>query len=41
MVPQTDSDPAVRLRKLQELRDANLLTQEEYETKRAEIISSL
>jgi hypothetical protein len=36
-----DSDPAARLRKLQELRDANLLTQEEYETKRTEIINSL
>ncbi len=36
-----DSDPATRLRKLQDLRDADLLTQEEYEAKRAEIISSL
>jgi hypothetical protein len=36
-----DSDPATRLRKLQELLDAGLLRQEEYETKRAEIISQL
>jgi putative oligomerization/nucleic acid binding protein len=39
--PETGSDPAVKLRKLQELRDAGLLTQEEYETKRAEVISSI
>ena len=38
---ETGSDPAVRLRKLQELRDAGLLTQEEYETKRAEVIKSI
>jgi hypothetical protein len=38
---QAGSDPAARLRKLQELRDAGLLTQDEYETKRAEIINSL
>ena len=38
---ETGSDPAVRLRKLQELRDAGLLTQEEYETKRAEVINSI
>ncbi len=35
------SDPAVKLRKLQELRDAGLLTQGEYEAKRAEVISSI
>jgi hypothetical protein len=39
--PETGSDPAVRLRKLQELRDAGLLTQEEYETKRADVINSI
>jgi hypothetical protein len=38
---ETGSDPAVRLRKLQELRDAGLLTQDECETKRAEIINSI
>jgi hypothetical protein len=38
---ETGSDPAVRLRKLQELRDADLLTQDEYETKRADIINSI
>jgi hypothetical protein len=38
---ETGSDPAVRLRKLQELRDAGLLTQDEYETKRSEIINSI
>ncbi len=37
----TESDPAIRLRKLQELRDAGLLSQEEYETKRAEVIQSI
>ena len=36
--PETSSDPAARLRKLQELRNAGLLTQDEYETKRTEII---
>jgi hypothetical protein len=35
------SDPAVKLRKLQELRDAALLTQQEYEVKRAEVINSI
>jgi len=34
-------DPAVSLRKLQELRDADLVSQEEYETKRAEVINSI
>lgn len=38
-VTETGSDPAARLRKLQELKDAGLLTQDEYETKRAEIIN--
>jgi hypothetical protein len=38
---ETGSDPAIRLRKLQELRDAGLLTQDEYETKRVEIINSI
>jgi hypothetical protein len=40
-VSDTGSDPAVRLRKLQELVDAGLLTQDEYQTKRAEIINSI
>lgn len=35
------SDPAAKLRKLEELRDAGLLTQDEYETKRAEVINSI
>jgi hypothetical protein len=34
-------DHAARLRKLQELRDAGLLSPEEYEAKRAEIIASI
>ncbi|HUY48896.1 MAG TPA: SHOCT domain-containing protein [Streptosporangiaceae bacterium] len=34
-------DPAARLQKLQELRDAGLLSQEEYDAKRADIIASL
>ncbi len=34
-------DPAARLRKLQELLDAGLITQDEYGTKRAEIISAI
>jgi Short C-terminal domain len=38
---EPESDPATRLRKLQELRDAGLLTQDEYEAKRAEIINSI
>jgi hypothetical protein len=37
----TGSDPAVKLRKLQQLRDADLLSQEEYETKRTEVINSI
>jgi hypothetical protein len=40
-VPAADSDPAARLRKLQELLDAGLLTQDEYEAKRTEIINSI
>jgi hypothetical protein len=39
--PATGSDPAARLRKLQELLDADLLTQDEYEAKRTEIITSI
>jgi len=35
------SDPAGKLRKLQELRDAGLLTLGEYEAKRAEVINSI
>jgi Short C-terminal domain len=35
------SDPSARLRKLQELRDAGLLSQEEYEIKRTEVINSI
>jgi hypothetical protein len=35
---RNESDPAARLRKLQELRDSDLLTQDEYEPKRAEVI---
>jgi hypothetical protein len=38
---ETRSDPAARLRKLQELLDAGLLSQEEYDTKRAQIINSI
>jgi hypothetical protein len=41
VTPDTGSDPAGRLRKLQELLDAGLLTQDEYETKRADIIDSI
>jgi hypothetical protein len=40
-VTETEADPAARLRKLQELLHAGLLTQDEYETKRAEIINSI
>lgn len=35
----TTSDPAERLKKLNEMHDAGLITSEEYETKRAEIIT--
>jgi hypothetical protein len=37
----SSGDPATRLRKLQELRDAGLLTEEEYGTKRAQVIASI
>jgi hypothetical protein len=40
-VAETGSDPVVKLRKLQELRDAGLLSQEEYQTKRTEVINSI
>jgi hypothetical protein len=40
-ITEAASDPAVRLRKLQELLDTGLVTQEEYEAKRAEIINSI
>jgi hypothetical protein len=39
--PAAASDPAARLRKLQELLDAGLLSQAEYEAKRTEIINSI
>jgi hypothetical protein len=35
------SDPAEKLQKLQDLREAGLITQEEYETKRADVINSI
>ncbi len=39
---ETDgSDPAARLRKLQELLDSGLVTQEEFNAKRAAIIDSI
>jgi hypothetical protein len=38
---ERESDPAVKLRKLQELRDAGLITLDEYESKRAEVINSI
>ena len=38
---EAGSDPAVKLRKLQELRDDGLLSQEEYEIKRAAVINSI
>jgi Short C-terminal domain len=41
MTTEISSDPATRLRKLQELRDAGLLTEEEYGTKRAQVIASI
>jgi hypothetical protein len=37
----TATDPAIKLRTLQQLLDAGLLTQEEYESKRAEVIKSI
>ena len=39
--PEAAIDPAVRLRKLQELLDAGLVTQEEFEAKRTQIINSI
>jgi hypothetical protein len=39
--PESAIDPAIRLRRLHELLDAGLLTQEEYEAKRTEIINSI
>ena len=39
--PPEPADPAARLRKLQDLRDAGLLTADEYQAKRAEILESL
>jgi len=38
---ETAGDPAVTLRKLQELRDAGLLTREEYGAKRANVVKSI
>lgn len=38
---KTGSDQVAQLHKLQELRDAGLLSQQEYETKRAEVINSI
>jgi hypothetical protein len=38
---ETTSDPAAKLRKLQELLDEGLLSREEYEAKRAQIINSI
>jgi hypothetical protein len=46
MAPQTGtaapaSDPETRLRKLKELLDKGLITQEDYDRRRAEILQSL
>jgi hypothetical protein len=41
VLPQTATDAAGRLRTLQGLRDQRLITQEEYETQRKEILSRL
>jgi len=41
VAPKADNEQAGRLRKLQELQEAGLLNQGEYEDKRAEIISSI
>jgi Short C-terminal domain len=38
---KTDAGHAARLQQLQELREAGLLSQEEYDAKRAEIIASI
>jgi hypothetical protein len=40
-VTEPPIDPAAKLRKLQELRDAGLLSQEEYEVKRTQVIDSI
>ena len=40
MATETAIEPAVRLRKLQELLDAGLVTKEKYEAKRSELRSS-
>ncbi len=37
----TPDDPAEKLKKLKEMRDSGLITAEEYETKRAEILSRM
>lgn len=37
----TPDDPAEKLRKLREMRDSGLITTEEYDTKRAEILSRM
>jgi hypothetical protein len=39
--PETTSDPAARLRQLRELLDEGLLSQNEYDAKRTEVINSL
>ena len=39
--PEAGSDPAAKLRKLRELRQEGLLTQEEYETERIEVLNSI
>jgi hypothetical protein len=41
VVPASHGDSASRLQKLQELRDSGLLSQQEYEAKRAEVIDSI
>jgi hypothetical protein len=41
VVPANSDDPAGKLRKLHELWDAGLLSQQEYEAKRAEVINSI
>jgi Short C-terminal domain len=40
-VPASNGDPAVKLQKLQELRDSGLLSQQEYDAKRTEVIDSI
>jgi hypothetical protein len=39
--PESQSDTASKLKKLQELRDKGLITQEEYDTKRSKILETL